>query len=48
MPNKWTFTLPPVKSLLKKYVGAGRGWVDPMSGFNSPAELTNDLNEEVA
>lgn len=44
MPNQWTFKISPVKKLLKRYVGDGRGWVDPFAGFNSPAEFTNDLN----
>ena len=44
MPNKWTFTIKPIKELLYKYVGNGKGWVDPFAGNNSPAEFTNDLN----
>lgn len=44
MPNKWTFTIKPIKELLNKYVGNGEGWIDPMAGFNSPAEYTNDLD----
>jgi len=44
MPNKWTFTIKPIKELLNKYVGDGMGWVDPFAGKNSPAEFTNDLN----
>lgn len=46
MPNKWTFKIKPIKKLLSKYVGNGEGWVDPMCGFNSPAETKNDLNLE--
>ena len=44
MPNKWTFTIKPIKELLKQYVGNGKGWVDPFAGKYSPAEITNDLN----
>lgn len=44
MPSRWTFTIPPIKQLLKKYVGDGKGWVDPFAGEHSPAEITNDLN----
>jgi hypothetical protein len=44
MPNKWTFEIAPIKQLLNRYVGDGKGWVDPFAGFNSPAEYTNDLN----
>jgi hypothetical protein len=44
MPNKWTFIIPPIASLLAKYVGNGQGWIDPFAGQHSPAEITNDLN----
>jgi len=44
MPNKWTFTIKPIAELLARYVGDGKGWVDPFAGKNSPAELCNDLN----
>jgi hypothetical protein len=43
MPNKWTFTIPPIARLLKQECG-GTGWVDPFAGMNSPAQFTNDLN----
>jgi len=45
MPNKWTFTIKPIRELLAKY-NVGVGWVDPFAGENSPAELTNDINPE--
>ena len=45
MPNKWTFKIKPIAELLKRFVGNGLGWVDPFAGENSPAEITNDLNE---
>ena len=48
MPNKWTFTIPPIRDLLLQEVGSGmfiKGlWVDPFAGENSPAQETNDLN----
>lgn len=44
MPNKWTFTIKPIKELIGKYVDNGKGWIDPFAGNNSPAEYTNDLN----
>jgi len=44
MPNKYTFQILPIKSLLQHYVGDGKGWIDPFAGYNSPAEFTNDLN----
>jgi hypothetical protein len=46
MPNAFTFTIEPIAQLLKKYVGDGKGWVDPFAGETSPAEITNDLNPE--
>lgn len=42
MPNKWTFTLKPVKELLEKY-NVGGGWVDPFAGKHSMAGWTNDI-----
>lgn len=44
--SAWTFTIPPVKTLLEKYVGDGSGWADPFAGDNSPAEFTNDIHPE--
>lgn len=46
MPNKWTFQIKPIKELLDKYVGDGKGWIDPFAGENSPAEITNDIEKE--
>jgi hypothetical protein len=43
-PNAWTFTIKPIKALLARYVGDGRGWADPFAGRNSPAQWTNDQN----
>jgi hypothetical protein len=45
MPNRWTFTIKPIKELLEDYVREGV-WVDPFAGKNSPASLTNDINPE--
>jgi len=47
MPNKWTFQIPPIKDLLAKYCGDGKGWIDPFAGTSSPAEFRNDLNPEM-
>lgn len=47
MPNKWTFKIPPIAELLARYVGDGKGWIDPFAGIYSPAEITNDLNPEM-
>jgi hypothetical protein len=46
MPTPWTFSMTPVKALLKKYVGNGKCWIDPFAGKYSPAEITNDNNPE--
>jgi hypothetical protein len=46
MPNKWTFKILPIAELISRYVGDGKGWVDPFAGQNSPAEITNDLNPD--
>ena len=44
MPSEWTFTIKPIRELLKRYrVGHG-SWIDPFAGRHSPASLTNDLN----
>src|SRR3990167_8242 len=45
MPSKWTFTIPPIRDLLKNY-GVGSGWIDPFCGQASPAEYRNDLNPD--
>jgi len=46
MPNKWTFTIKPIKELLAREVTDGL-WCDPFCGKNSPAQIKNDLNPEV-
>ena len=45
MPNKWTFTIKPIKELLKEEC-EGKDWIDPFAGENSPAEITNDINPD--
>lgn len=47
MPNKWTFSIPYVKDLLKEEIGTDEWWVDPFCGIYSPAEIRNDLNPEI-
>jgi len=47
MPNKWTFTIKPIRELIGRYVGDGKGWIDPFAGKTSPAEFTNDLNPKM-
>ena len=48
MPNKWTFQIKPIADLLSKYVGDGKGWIDPFAGETSPAEITNDAERDDA
>jgi hypothetical protein len=43
--NHQTFKIPPIRELVWKYVGDGKGWIDPFAGDNSPCEYTNDDNE---
>jgi len=45
MPNKWTFTIKPIKELLARWVDIDSGyWCDPFAGENSMAQVQNDLN----
>lgn len=45
MPNKWTFTIIPIKNLLNKYINLNTEyWCDPFAGENSPAQIKNDLS----
>lgn len=44
MPSRWTFKIKPIAKLLARYIGDGKGWLDPFAGENSPAEITNDMN----
>lgn len=45
MPNKWTFTIKPIKELIKLTMFENPGiWIDPFSGMHSPAKYKNDLN----
>jgi len=46
MPSKWSFEMKPIKEILERYVGEGYGWIDPFAGFNSPAEVRNDINKD--
>jgi len=46
MPNKWTFTIKPIKELLERHINGGL-WCDPFAGENSPAQIQNDLSGNV-
>ena len=43
MPNKWTFTIIPIRNLLSQELTSAL-WIDPFAGEHSPATITNDLN----
>lgn len=43
MPHRATFKVPPLLSIVLRYKQSDR-WIDPFSGWHSPAEVTNDLN----
>ena len=42
--NHLTFSIPPIKELLEKYVGDGKGWADPFARDSKVAEFTNDID----
>ncbi len=42
--NHLTFSIPPIKGLLERYVGNGVGWADPFARDSKVAELTNDID----
>ena len=43
--HKYTFRVKPVKKLLAEEMNGGI-WLDPMSGYHSPADVTNDINPD--
>lgn len=46
MPNKQTYSIPPIATLLHQEVDGGL-WVDPFSGGSRIANTTNDLNPDI-
>lgn len=44
--NRNTFLIPTVRYILEKY-NVGKGWIDPFANTNSPAEITNDIDESM-
>jgi hypothetical protein len=46
MPNKWTFTIKPIKQLLLEEIESNV-WVDPFAGENSPAKYKNDIDTNI-
>lgn len=45
MPSKWTFSIPPIRTLIEEEKTDGL-WIDPFAGKYSPANITNDLNPQ--
>ena len=54
MPNKWTFTIKPIKELLEEEIitgfQVGNAWADPFAGENGGeyALWTNDINPKIS
>lgn len=49
MPSKWTFKVKAFKEVIYRYLEDGEnGWADPFAGENSPAEITNDIEDRGA
>ena len=46
MPNRNTFDIPPIKSLLIEEVDLSKKWLDPFANKNKIASITNDLNPD--
>jgi hypothetical protein len=47
MPDKKTFEIAPIKRLLEKEINPLDVWIDPFSGGQRYANVTNDLNPEL-
>jgi len=45
MPNRWTFTIKPIRELLEKEIDGI--YIDPFAGKHSPAAIKNDLNTDM-
>lgn len=45
MPNKNTFSIPPIRSMIEEEKDDGL-WIDPYANTNKIASVTNDLNTE--
>ena len=47
MPNKWTFKIKPIRELIDRYMKDSGEWMDPFSGMNTLANVTNDINKNL-
>lgn len=45
MPNKHTFSIPPIRQLIEEEITEGL-WIDPFANESRLASVTNDLNED--
>ncbi|KQN96959.1 hypothetical protein [Paenibacillus sp. Leaf72] len=46
MPNKNTFSMAPVRSMLSNEIQSDELWIDPFANNSKWAKITNDLNSE--
>ena len=46
MPNRNTFSVPPIKALLAEEMNPAEYWIDPFANRNKLANVTNDLSME--
>lgn len=46
MPSPWTFSIPPIKAFIERYLSPELVVVDPFCGNSKLATITNDLNPD--
>lgn len=42
--HRYTFRIKKIADLVRKYIGDGKGWVEPFAGESKFGEFRNDLN----
>ena len=47
MPNKNTFSIPPIKTFVEHYLSESTVSADPFAGHSRLATYNNDLNEQI-
>lgn len=47
MPNRHTFLIKPIKIFIQTEIAGMSLVIDPFSGYNSPASITNDINPDI-
>ena len=45
MPSIWTFKIKAMSEVVDRYMAPGSIWADPFAGENSPAQITNDIED---